>query len=802
MTETARLLAVYAGSAGLVLILLRRFVAPVSRRAALLLALLPLTVTGSAMFTGRHWGALNLSYAQAPLWVDGDRLPRPREEIANGILSDLVHEVVPSRKAVRENVKNGRLPLFSRFNRCGEPLLASAQPAPFHPGVWLGFLLPLSTATTFGCTFVLLLAVSFAFAFFRELAFAETVALFGASTWMLSGFLTFWQGWPLAAVWAALPLALLAARRLARGTPGGVGVGVASGVLATTGGHPQTVLHVASITTVALVVELWIARSRGRRVGQHLGRAALAGALAFCLSAPVLLPFLRAVPETADHAGRAEPGAIDHSIPLEASLASARAVIAPFAGDSVLLGGDAGPARWLDAYGAFVGGLAFCLALGAVFAGDRRAIGPSLGALATFLPGIGFPVVGGALGALPGFSMAFNQRLTAATAFFLAWLACLTLESLASSPSRGLRVGLGALAAAWWVASSLSSDDVLEVGVRLHGVTRWAGPLSVLVCIGLASLPRRPSPGTLSTVALALLVGGRAAAQPDLYQALDRDLFYPEIPELEVLPQNGEPFRTVGLRATMAPGQSALWELEDARGVMVFAHARWADTFPLWCEPMGFWFCRPTDFDAPFLDFLNVRFLLTPSWIPAEDQPSDRWTRVTKGPHLSIWENRTPLPRAFAPRRVRVLHSHDRPRALRRLKSIRDFREEALLEIHGSEPGVSENGPASVETAWSGGDLRMVVRAERETWIVVSQVAWPGWRARTAAGQDLPLVRANHAFLAIRAPAGASEILLEYVPPGLLAGSILAALGLVGAGAVLVVQRRSGRWTASRSKTT
>ncbi len=150
ITLTAlRLLAVYGASAAAVLWMVHRFVMPLGLAPALVLAVTPALLTGKALITGGVYAPLDVAYQSYPLLSH-------REEMGittrNGLLIDVVTSYIPSQKAVRDAVKNGRLPLWNRFHMAGEPLLAFQQPAVLFPGTWLGFLLPLAQAWTFDVT--------------------------------------------------------------------------------------------------------------------------------------------------------------------------------------------------------------------------------------------------------------------------------------------------------------------------------------------------------------------------------------------------------------------------------------------------------------------------------------------------------------------------------------------------------------------------------------------------------------------------------------------------------------------------
>ena len=122
------------------------------------------------------------------------------------LLADIVYQQFPWRAAVRAAYAQGRLPLWNPSSLLGEPLLATQQPAPFHPGVWLGMLLPLPQAWSFDMTLRLLIALLCAYLFLRGLWCRESSALIGALGWAFSNWMVFYLGLQPNAAAAPFPL--------------------------------------------------------------------------------------------------------------------------------------------------------------------------------------------------------------------------------------------------------------------------------------------------------------------------------------------------------------------------------------------------------------------------------------------------------------------------------------------------------------------------------------------------------------------------------------------------------------------
>ena len=160
-------LALYAITALALLWLADRFVAPLSRRDALLLILLPMVFTGRALLTGGVYAPVDLPYITEPLREMREPLGVPRPH--NGILSDLYAQMIPWRKAVQFAYAHHQWPLWNPFILSGTVLAAAAQPAAYSPFTLLACLLPVPAGLTFSAAITFFLAGLGAYLFAREM---------------------------------------------------------------------------------------------------------------------------------------------------------------------------------------------------------------------------------------------------------------------------------------------------------------------------------------------------------------------------------------------------------------------------------------------------------------------------------------------------------------------------------------------------------------------------------------------------------------------------------------------------------
>jgi hypothetical protein len=109
-----------------------------------------------------------------------------------------------------------------------------------------------------------------------------------------------------------------------------------------------------------------------------------------------------------------------------------------------------------------------------------------------------------------------------------------------------------------------------------------------------------------------------------------------------------------------------------------------------------------------------------------------------------------------------------------------DFAPERRVELAGAGPCDSApDSPAAADvTAPDSDGGRYLVRSAGGGWLVLAQSLYPGWQAEVN-GQPAPIERANGMFMAVRVPAGESEVRLMYRPSWAVPGVVLSTAGLL-----------------------
>jgi uncharacterized membrane protein YfhO len=75
------------------------------------------------------------------------------------------------------------------------------------------------------------------------------------------------------------------------------------------------------------------------------------------------------------------------------------------------------------------------------------------------------------------------------------------------------------------------------------------------------------------------------------------------------------------------------------------------------------------------------------------------------------------------------------------------------------------------------------VTAPSPRWLVLSDLHYPGWEA-TLDGRPVPILRANHAFRAVRVPAGRHRVRFAYDPASVRTGAVLSFSALLALAAL------------------
>ncbi len=156
---------------------------------------------------------------------------------------------------------------------------------------------------------------------------------------------------------------------------------------------------------------------------------------------------------------------------------------------------------------------------------------------------------------------------------------------------------------------------------------------------------------------------------------------------------------------------------------------------------------------------------------------------------VAVFENLDVMPRAFLVHTARV--QNDRQTLAEMQRPDFDPARVVLLANGGTplDAGGAQRADESVRiVSYQPERVVIAVTARADAYLVLADTWYPGWTARLN-GAEVPLVRANLIFRAVRVPPGEHEIVFEYRPVSLWVGASVSVLALLALGALLVRTR-------------
>jgi len=696
----------------------------------------------------------DIAYTWMP-W--GGTLPG-RIEPANPLLNDIPTQMIPFRELVRRRLLGLEVPLWAHEMGTGQPLLGNAQSAPFAPLHLMALPVPTLRALTLAVAWQILLALLLMYALARALGAGEWGAAFAAVAYAFSTFLIPWAYHPIGMSVAWVPGVLLGLFLLRHGGRGGFAGLVACAAGMALSGHPESVAHMA-LASLAVAAVLLLSRGEPAR-RSFLGRLAAAGALTACLTAPVLLPILDAVPESERWAVVKRAPDLVQTLPFRPAFLLP--LVDPLVFGSSRDGNWDGPANFNELCSAYAGILALALAAAGALVLRGRVAWILAGGLAALMVALRLPPLFELVSAVPGLEHAAHGRLRLFWILAVALAAGLSLEKLPWRAAVAAALGMG-------VALLLVPPPPV-FWQRLW----WGAVLSGLLALAWPRL--RP---VFPAVALAVLGLDLALLGARFHPVLPPVFDLAPPPALAFLLEKEPPFRVLAETADLLPNLAGYYGLWDPRGNDPMQPAAPATMVGRLLMPrfktgrlVQLSYRRFPRHLEPRFDYLGVRYLLARH----RRRLPRPWRTVFNGAGGRVWENPDPLPLFFLPASV----GPGDPLA------IRDFRALAVAEAPVSR--VRQEGTVAIGVRANGFDLDVETRTGG---VIVSSVSHTrSWRLQVD-GSEEEVLRVNGGFVGFEVPPGRHRAVLDYRPKGWTRGLWLFALGAVYSALSTSIGRRS-----------
>ncbi len=807
--------------------------------AAAIFAALSLVFVAPALIPGRTLSSTDYLYSQIP-WSAA--APEGFTAPSNTELYDPAFQFIPWLEYTRSELPGDDL-LWNPHMAAGRPYLANMQSGVFSPFSLPSYLLPFWWSLGLVAAIKLFVASFGTYLLARRLGQSFWAAMAGGVVFGFGLYVVVHLMYPIGSVYVLIPLLLVATDEVTR-RPGlrsalGLALLVALSLLA---GHPESTFHAVGLALAYAIFRVATVARDGpspRSVATWFVAGGIAGGV---LSAVVLLPFTELLTHSADFGNRE---GVD--IKLERTWLLAMALPEYFGTPTDASGGsvELGAAGLFIARALYAGALPVMLALIASIPALRRRSGTPIAGLAErrFLFGVvllclaltfGLPGLFDLVGAVPVLGQTNNTRLIVIYLLALALLAGFGLDDLrgALSPAgRRLVIGVALVAfaiptvyvlATWpppgtlWKGAKLALgfiDPTPEVDVIHSRALFWWALFGLLACALLAARARgRLAGGAFAALAVALICLDLFRAGAGFNPAISTDeASLPTTPAIRYL-QSRRPARFVAFDRGLAPNHAMSYGLYDARNYDFPIEKRYDVIWRKYVFPLPYqpgapqWVLTVNPATLRVLGLLGVTDVMVP---PDEQAYADRIgiSRRELGldglrtaydqPDGRIYRNPSALPRAFVVHAQQVVDGADEA-----LEAVGDPSGPDLGRVAVTErelPGLARSGspPASPARIVSYEPQRVVLetRATREGLAVLSDVAYPGWKA-TVNGEEEPIRRVDYLVRGVQVPAGTSRVVFSYEPASAKAGAWLSAAALLGLGAaagLLLLGRRRTR---------
>jgi hypothetical protein len=697
-----------------------------------------------------------------------DTVPHPAPQ-RGPELSDLISLFYPFHAFAAQEVRGGRLPLWNGSILSGFPFQAIAQSALLYPFNFVFAVLPMPWAWTAAMAIRMFLAALFIGLLLRELGASFAGCTVGGIVFASCGFITVWQCYGIvdSAIW--LPMICYSIIRLRREpAPKNIALVAVSFAMPVLAGHPETAAHLA-LAGCALALFLFQKR--------FIARFTLGAILAIGLASVQLAPTIEWLYELKLNLSAPEPALTRHdgqgffSRDIFMSPSSALVPIPEGASYAGLISLIAAPLAFFyrpRRYVLFFAGLVF-LSLAVAFSiNPFHWIVDHLPVVKAWKNGRLILIGDFGIAILAGLGVTVLERQIARrkTAWILTVMATIVagagIFEVVRATQSAAPLMRGPAGSAIFLAAAF-----LLIAFRLAGALR-PGSFSAMVCLLTAA------------EMISFSFGFPGYARPNE--------IFPPAPLFQFLQNQGPAgsFRMAKFGYPIPANAGMIYGIDMAEGYYLPTERARLFTAGLREErDDGIFFLADAVVNARDrrFDLLNTKYIVVPAPGVEFDLLSrqrDRFSLVYREPTIAVFENASALPRAFAVPLSGVEVIGDTDGQLNRLKdpAFDPSQRVVLSKPLKGAGGAAEGWNSNVNLISSiNGKMIFSTKTSGASVLVVSQMTYPGWRARID-GREASVVTADYALSGVAVPPGTHEVELFFDPKPFGVGAVITLVSL------------------------
>ncbi|TDR20345.1 YfhO family protein [Marinicella litoralis] len=724
------------------------------------------------------WDAVNVEGLTAP---------------SNSHLQDQSTEFLPFFMEAKRQFAAGDFPLWNPYIFAGNPLWANTQSALLFPLNLFHYVLEPPLGFTISALLKLFFACFFMYVFIRKLSLAHYPALLSGVAFGFCAFTVFWLNHPHINVVCLIPLSFYMVERLLQQRDAknisGFALVVALTLIA---GHVEIAFLTAAGCGLYYLIRL-----------VQLKKFTIKALLAFftvygfglLLAAVLVFPFIEFLFNTAIWTER------DAIKQLHIPTAG---LINLFMGEFFIFNGWHDNQIGFHAFSPYVGVACLPLAVYAARVNFKQSLPFLLLTLLSLAVAFGVNPFYFLVKSLPLFNHLPLFYFSVLAAFGTAVLAAMGLHQvIKQQPKITDMVVLLATAALtyvaikwFWQPGDLSPfvQSATDLVTTVRGYADWL-ILALVLVILLMTLANR-----FSAMASVLLI---ALVFVDLFQQGHE--WNPVVEKAHALPtktpaalnflqSQSPPFRTVGYDYILKPSTNMLAQVHDIRGYDVPVIDRYHHFFNQALNGKdAFWYYDLAAFDPdilPFLDILNVRFLLSKKDLSAKIPPQ---IELVYDDEIKIYQNQQAKGLAYMVQQSLWVDSAEQALAqvINQKLNLSD-----VVVLEGDQAKHLDEGPVGsisnhqhIEYGTiKANQVDMQVTTTQNAWLIFSQNHYPGWQA-SINGEKTTIFAANYVLQAIKIPAGSHSVTFTYKPFSFTLGWVVSLSSLIFA--LWIIRRKT-----------